>query len=386
MALLLRAQGLDRPDQPYFDEIYYVPAARDYLEGRPDANNVHPPGGKLQIAAGMLVVEALGGKAQLGWRSAACLLGVGTVAMGYLLALFLTDSSRTALLTAFLLTFDFLQVVESRIATLDMPLTFWSTAGLAACAHAFFRREQPASICLAGLCFGAATACKWSGLLLPAGVLLWLWWDRRRVPLRVGAVFLGAIAVVYLACYTPVFARLGGADGLAEIVGYHTRMWTFHYDPDQFRHRYLSQFYEWPLVLRPVWFHFRMQPGTAEGVVALGSPIFWWFSALLLLDQLRRRSDRVGRFVLLGYLWGWLPWALSTTGGFLYYLLPVTPLMAVLVARELADWWEEPLSRALAVLYLVVLLVVFGLYYPLLTARTVSYDYYRVLFLYRGWY
>ncbi|CAN0283058.1 unnamed protein product [Phaeothamnion confervicola] len=291
-----------------------------------------------------------------------------------------------------------MQLVESRIAKLDEVQSFWIVAGLAATAYCLQRRYDPRVVTLAGLCFGVATACKWNGLFAGAGAWLCFCVMSRRDeespsrlrPLQVAGIFAVTIASVYVLSYLPLAIREGafGRAQIQEIVGYHLRMWRFRNDPAQFHHRYQCSFLSWPLVKRPVWFFYEQHEATVRGIVALGSPPFWWIAFLLLLESTFfswRRSDRAGQFLAVTYMLMWLPWASSSGGGFIYYMLPATPLMAVIVARELADWWQEKLSRRLAIGYCALLVLFFCLFFPLLTALPVSRAYFDCLFFYHGW-
>lgn len=384
-AVGLRAFHLGLPDSPYFDEIYYVGGARDYLAGRADENSVHPPLGKVEMAT----VMSLWGDIPAAWRAASLLSGLGTLILTCALAWVLTGRARTAVLATLLLSLDFLQLVQSRVAMLDGLQSFWIAAGLLAAAWTATRPQAGWGVdLLGGLCFGCATACKWNGLFAAVGALLALVWMRVGwKPLaRASLCYSIGIAGVYLLCYLPMFAREGY--DLRLVVAQHQRMWQFRYDSAQFKHRYLSHFYSWPLVLRPVWYYFVEEAGRVRGIVAMGCPLFWWFSLLLLGDSLvsrLRRSAPATRFLVATILVQWLLWAAGTTGGFLYYMLPVTPLMAILVARELDDWWEETLSRRLAIAYLVALCLALAVYYPLLTAISVPRAYFQALFFLPGW-
>jgi dolichyl-phosphate-mannose--protein O-mannosyl transferase len=381
----LRAFHLGFPDTPYFDEIYYVGGARDYLAGRADENSVHPPLAKMHLAAGM----ALWGDHPAAWRVASLICGTGTLLLSGALAWVLTGRSRVAALATLLLGLDFLQLVQCRVAMLDGVQSFWIAAGLLA---AGFSATRPQAGLLpdvvGGLCLGCATACKWNGLFAVVGALLgmaWLGVGWRRL-LRASVAYVAMVALIYGLSYVPFLLREGIRWDL--IWAQHKRMWEFRYDPRQFHHRYLSPFYTWPLSLRPVWYHFVERGGQVSGIVAMGCPLFWWFGVLLVGDSLAsrlRRKAPATRFLLATLLAQWLLWALATTGGFVYYMLPITPLLAILVARELDDWWEESLSRRLAIAYLVVLVLVFGVYYPLLIGWWVPRAYFQVLFFLPGW-
>lgn len=385
LAAGLRAWRLDFPGQPYFDEIYYVGAARNYLSGLSDENNVHPPLAKQTMA----VFLAVAGDSPAVWRLASFCSGMGTLLLTAYLAYLLTGRTRAAVLAATLLSLDFLHLVQCRIAMLDGPQSFWIMAALAAVAYTATRPQAGLLVeVVAGLCFGCATACKWNGLFALAGGCVALGWTSQdwRKTLRATLLYSLGVVLVYLLSYAPLLVRETG--GLSQIVAQHRRMWDFRYDPKQFHHRYLSGFYSWPLGLRPVWYRFEEVQERVSGIVAMGCPLFWWLGLMLVLDGLfsrPRRSLPVTRFALPAFLFQWLLWAVGTTGGFLYYMVNMTPMLAVLIARELDDWWEEPLSRGLAAGYLLMLVLALACYYPLLTGLWVHQAYFRALFFLPGW-
>ena len=52
---VLGAVRLTTPSTPFFDEVHYLPAARNVLDLSTALNMEHPPLGKQMIALGMLV-------------------------------------------------------------------------------------------------------------------------------------------------------------------------------------------------------------------------------------------------------------------------------------------------------------------------------------------
>jgi predicted membrane-bound dolichyl-phosphate-mannose-protein mannosyltransferase len=61
--------------------------------------------------------------------------------------------------------------VQSRIAMLDVYALTFDLFGVAAFIHGFKKAKPQTAFALAGLAFGLATACKWSGLF-PLGVCI----------------------------------------------------------------------------------------------------------------------------------------------------------------------------------------------------------------------
>jgi len=129
LSFILRIAWLDRPlGSLIFDEKYYVNVARIIL-GRshdldvyPDAvlgvdpNHEHPPLAKLIIAFSMLVF----GDNAYGFRLPSVIAGTVSIFIFYLLMKKVSKSQTLALISSFLLSFDNLIFVHSRMATLDI--------------------------------------------------------------------------------------------------------------------------------------------------------------------------------------------------------------------------------------------------------------------------
>jgi 4-amino-4-deoxy-L-arabinose transferase-like glycosyltransferase len=97
-----------------FDEAYYVPAARSLLSGQV-SNVEHPPLAKALIA---LCILAFGDEG-VAWRLPSILFGTLAIGWLYFLTRRLADR-RTALLAAFLMSFETLWFIHSSIAMLDI--------------------------------------------------------------------------------------------------------------------------------------------------------------------------------------------------------------------------------------------------------------------------
>lgn len=196
IAFTLRVWNLGYPKKLLFDETYYAKDAwsltkfgyaQDYVDnantlivnghlghlhtGLP-SQIVHPDGGKWIIAIG----EWLFGLDSFGWRISAAVIGALTVFILARLVRRLTGSTVIGCIAGLLLCFDGLHFVLSRLALLDVFLTFWLVCAVA-CLVAdrdwinarldrirWFRPWQIG----AGICFGMACGTKWSGIFVLA--------------------------------------------------------------------------------------------------------------------------------------------------------------------------------------------------------------------------
>ena len=160
LALLV---GVTTPEKFYFDEVHYVPAARQMLEPvmpRPMLNPMHPPLAKQLIALSIRIF----GDVPLGWRYPGVLFGSLAIVAMYLCGLALFAAQGPAIATALLAFFNQMVFVQSRIAMLDIFALTFGLLAIAAFMHGFRKVRPHRWFALAGLAFGLAAACKWSGL------------------------------------------------------------------------------------------------------------------------------------------------------------------------------------------------------------------------------
>ena len=130
-AHLLLMIGLTTPDKIAFDEVHYVPAAKQLLEKGPYApllNPMHPPLAKEFMAVSIKVF----GDNPLGWRYPSVLFGALAIAAIYLCALALFASQGAALAAAALTFLNQMVFVQSRIAMLDVYALTFDLFGIAA--------------------------------------------------------------------------------------------------------------------------------------------------------------------------------------------------------------------------------------------------------------
>ena len=78
--------------------------------------------------------------------------------------------------------------------------------------------------------------------------------------------------------------------------------------------------------------------------MALGNPVLWWgFLACLphLLYVWWHRRDRTVETVLFALLTLYLPWLVILRPGFLYYITPLVPFMAIGLTYSLRALWAR---------------------------------------------
>ncbi|MEV0390446.1 phospholipid carrier-dependent glycosyltransferase [Nonomuraea sp. NPDC050643] len=252
----------------------------------------------------------------------------------------MTRSTVLGCLAGLLLALDGLHFVLSRTALLDVFLMFWVLAAFA-CVVAdrdwvrqrWTEASPPAPAWLrpgvrpwraaAGICLGAACAVKWSGVFfLLAFALLSLLWDagawralgRRPRPAAALQGFAGAFTLVpgaiYVLSWSGWFLRAEGwgrgweqatqagpgffvLDSLRSWLGYQVQVLGFHTGLET-PHAYMSEPWQWPLLQRPVAFHYQSPPDAcaakdcSQAVLGVGTPALWYLALLALLVLVAR--------------------------------------------------------------------------------------------------
>ena len=218
-ALLTRFLGLTLPTAggtPIFDEKHYVPQGWDMVRswanpvlGGIESNPayglvVHPPLGKQLLALG----EAVFGYTPLGWRVMTALFGSAVVALIFLLARRLTQSTALATVAGIIAVCDGVLLVSAKFGMLDIfQVVFvvaaaWTLAGDMRQMQQRYHDAPPASFMApfgpragfrwwrfaTGVLLGLSLAVKWSGLYYIAffGLVSVFWelWLRHRYGIR----------------------------------------------------------------------------------------------------------------------------------------------------------------------------------------------------------
>jgi dolichyl-phosphate-mannose--protein O-mannosyl transferase len=141
-SFVLCAIALSFPHEKIFDEVYYARAGEEYLRhadvaGLWSYEFTHPPVTKLLIALSMLLFGGLHGLGDtaIGWRFLNVVVGALTVGLLYAFAKRLTGSTLFAAFGAGMLALDGFHYVQSRIATPEITVAFFSLLTL----YAFYR-------------------------------------------------------------------------------------------------------------------------------------------------------------------------------------------------------------------------------------------------------
>ena len=282
---------LSVPSAPYFDEVHYLPAAREMIAGGRYLNPEHPLLGKQLIALGI----QLFGDNPMGWRIMPLIAGMVALGAG-MRAIWHASTDRFAT-AAFgvLLATGFHLFVHSRIAMLDifmsafLAIAAWQFA--AACREPETGRWR---LAFTGIAIGCALGSKWNAV--PLAVLPGLAFfaarlsagrrrliiSRRGIPvpgisLAEAFVWLGLLPLgVYALTFAPGYA-LGDQyhpSSLAQdgLIALHAQMIDLQQSVLT-PHSYQSTWPQWVLNTRGIWYLYEFTDNAQRGVLLIGNPV-----------------------------------------------------------------------------------------------------------------
>lgn len=407
----------------YFDEIYHGRTAYEFIHGLTSYENTHPPLGKIFIALGV----AAFGMNPFGWRIVGTIFGILMVPLVYLFARRITDKPLPAALACVLFTFDFMHFTQTRIATIDVYITFfvilmyyfmYRYSQLSFYDTPLWKTWLPLGAC--GVCMGLGVASKWTGVYAGIGLALIFFATlyRRFREYRIALAkpsgstdslshkhiiecfaphtrrtiyfclvfFVAVPALIYLLSYLPFrdYSERGLWD---RMIHNQETMFDYHSNLDS-THPYSSTWYEWPIIKRPIWYYSRIVTQTAEGglregISSFGNPAVWWpgiLAAFYMIYLWAKHKDRTAAFLLVGYLAQYLPWFFVTRVTFIYHYFPSVVFVVLMIVHGLLQWnymngKEKTGQKSFLVLSVVYGLTVFGLFllfYPVLAGQPVE--------------
>jgi len=381
VALALLLFGIKNPAKMFYDEGYFVPEAKVFLQGspNPDPPQEKPPLGKMLLSVG---IKAAGDNS-LGWRIAAAVCGSLTVVAIFFWTYLLLHDAGLASLAAGLTLFDNFWFVMSRIGMMDaflMIFLTWClvtyTASLVLDVQVGVRRFL---FCLSGILLGLAGACKWNAIdtflalslvtftllvvgywpIAAADSFLRIYADRvRQIGIPVLAVGLIVAPVAsYSLAFWPLCRVIHRPFDLQQFVEIHKSIW--HFNTTTISNPTITlAWYLWPLNMGP-------QRGLSYLV---GNPFVTWvgLAALALcLFRFGKEFRLPEGLVFVLFAANYLQWAVTPEKGlFYYYYYPSVLMLGVAIAVALRSLPKHVFGMRISLLVILAAGVFFLRCYP----------------------
>ena len=402
--------------ETFFDEVYFVRTAENYLHLQHPYEWTHPPLGKLIQAAGIAVF----GYNPFGWRIMGVIAATLMIPLSYMLGKMLLESWIGGFSAAFLLTFDFMHFTMARMGTVDTYVVLFSLAS-----QLFFLiylknvlkcgwGTPVKPLFWAVLFFALGFATKWLVLYGFAAQLAILAVLRLKEVARLGkgvaeklyaftdppfaklVAFLLLAILVYFLTYIPDV--LAGRSAV-NVLGLQGGMLNYHATLTA-THPFASTWWTWPLMLRPVWLYVSYLPlNTKSTIVLLGNPAVWWvgFACIIgiaifalgkFIKAAERRVSAVGLpalFILTFFFFQWLPYVLIFRCTFLYHFYVNVPFLCLAAAYFISNYWSSKWVKVTTIAYFVSVVGLFILFYPVISGAPASSSFIDSLKWLNGW-
>jgi len=362
----------------FFDEIYHGRTAYELLHGLQVYETTHPYLGKLLIVPGI----ELFGMTPYGWRFVNVLFGTLLVVAAFYLGKIIFAKRIFAFTAAFLMTYSFMHLTQSRMALIDTFGVFFVMLSYYFL-YRFIVRQKLSFLLISGVMFGLASAVKWAAVFSALGfVFIAVYLFVSRYPLQkrfsgfrlllYGFLSYGVIAVlVYTVSFYDIYLHTGSFQA---IIDYQVNMFKYH-SALKSAHPYSSAWWSWPIDYRPMCYYRKIHDGLFSSVTAFGNPAIFWTgtaSLLYLVYVVIKRHTLQAAFILLAFLGLYLPYIFIGRQMFIYHFYYAVPFMMLAVVYALRDaikW--RPWVRKYFLLYLALTAGLFLMFYPVLSGYEV---------------
>lgn len=405
----------------YFDEIYFPRTAYEQINGYSIYEVTHPPMGKILMSVGI----ELFGMNPFGWRFMGTLFGVALVPLMYLLALKIFKKRLYAFTAAFLMMFDFMRLTQTRLATIDSYSAFFILCMYYFMYDYFTQKSYEKKkfwkslvpLLLSGIMFGLGASTKWVCVYTGVGlaILFFLakyleaddyalgrvkmkgnktWFSNNFLPTCCACLlfFIVIPGVIYVLSYIPYLASNPDKSLLDIVLDNQKYMFNYHSGLTE-GHPYGSPWYTWPVDYRPIYYYSgryaNIGEGMATSIVSMGNPLIWWSGLACIFPAAYyawKKRDKGMMVVFVGFAVQYFPWILVTRVAFIYHYftaIPFVMLMIVYVIKNLIE--DHVINKTVLWVYLGLVLLLFILFYPVLTGREVSRSYVNCLRWFSTW-
>lgn len=408
-------------DSTYFDEIYHARTAYEMTQNVYNYEWTHPPLGKFIISIGVRIF----GMCPFGWRIMGTLFGIAMLPIFYLFTRRLFGKTWISTVTTVLFAADFMHFAQTRIATIDVYVTFFIIL-MYYFMYRYYRmsfNDTPLvktfiPLLLCGISMGLGCACKWPGVYAGIGLAVIFFYtifvrfmeyryacndpdgesngishDKviknflKNILYTFGFCVLAFVIIpgsIYTLSYIPF--NNGTDMGLIQrMLKNQIDMWEYHSDLDA-THPFSSTWYEWPIMKRPIWYYNKtLANGLQENISAFGNPAVWWAGIpafLYMLFRVVTRKDKKATFLCIGYLAQLIPWTGVTRCTFIYHYFPSVPFVVIMVGYSmycLAYRTENEKTRRTVIIscmvYAAIVVGLFAMFYPVLSGYPIHAEY-----------
>lgn len=373
-----------------FDEVHYVPSSKQVWTYNPKFLNAeHPPLGKFIMGSIAKITNpvftSLNMPEVTGYRFACTLFAIFTLMIIARFLRYVKYDQRSINACILLIGFNIMWFVQAKTAMLEPFYVFFALTGC------FLIYENSAKK-LGWICLAAALATKWSSIPYIIAILLLQF--KRKDFLN---TFKGLLVLVlaYYLLFNFALLPLHQTKFGFNFISHHIYMNSQLNQINGAAHPYASHAWQWPLLTRPMWYHYEATGEVARCVMSLLNPPIALFGLIFTILMTFKALKQKSQFRFLISMLFWCPylfWVLIPRKSqfFYYYYAPSLMFGIVLI------WFENEylqkskkltpfLKQSIMPIFVLICATLFVYFLPILDGRIVlKYDFMKYMW-FRSW-
>ncbi|MDR1150446.1 MAG: phospholipid carrier-dependent glycosyltransferase [Clostridiales bacterium] len=397
----------DFKNSMYFDEVYHVRTAYEFLNSLEVYEVTHPPLGKNIIALGIKIF----GLNPFGWRFMGTLCGVIMIPVFYLLSKKIFKNKNLAIFSCLLFCFEFMHFVQTRIATVDSYCVLFILLS-SIFVYDFFSIDNLKDISnrkiikiffLISFFISLSCAVKWQGFYTLLGIVITLllniisqssFLKQNQIYKIINLFLISFILIsipVYLSSYFLYLNTPSGIHGLRDILNNQNYMYSYHSKLIA-DHPFGSRWWQWIFNLRPILFYnHEYSKNIRAGISCFMNPLICYcglisiFIIIFNLFSFNFNKNKIKFFIVINYLSQLVPWIFIKRLTFEYHYFPCTPFLILSITEFIRDIKNKKTKKILSITIIFLSFVLFIFFYSFLSGSPVSVKYTKFLSWFKTW-
>ena len=391
----------------YFDEVYFPRTSYETLNNLQIYEYTHPPLGKLIISIPVHIL----GLTPFAYRCLGNVAGILMLLVIYLIAKTLFKRERYALFAVAIMALDGMHFVQTRIGTVDSFLVlFCLTSFLFFLKYLYVpkegkRKNKIISLLLSGTFWGMAVSVKWTAIYIGIGMAILYFVkflydsiNNKKIDFKIILWSILSFIIIplgiYIASYIPIMnnpndtvyykSKNGNEEyvyihDVDSFIKYQIAMYNYHSNVDD-NHPFSSNWYDWPIMKRPVWFYYEsFEDGSYGTIACMGNPAIWWLGiATTIITFLYSiiKKDIEGMIIIVMILSTFLPYSFISRCMFIYHYFIILPFVMLTIVHVVSKLGKFNEKFDYIIPFLTLIFACFFIYfYPIYSGKPVNLDY-----------
>jgi dolichyl-phosphate-mannose--protein O-mannosyl transferase len=263
-------------------------------------------------------------------------------------------------------------------------------------------------LALSGLFFAFSASVKWTGIYAGFGLLaiyifaLVSYSKKNDLTKNMKSLmgysalfFIVAPFLIYFLSYFNYFKGFGQTFNFTNFISTQKSMFSYHSNLKA-THPYSSPWYEWLLDVRPLWMytasHIEKGASYTKTIVTMGNPLVIWggLSAIIYTIVTLFKTKKISlpiMIIMAGFFSQLIPWMYVSRVTFMYHYFPIIPFIVLAIGYFIEQYAKEFTLKKLVlpVSYVALVIILFIMYYPVLTGNLINKNYLEWLKILPKW-